>query len=1284
MQPRHPRARELFQKGLFNDLTSFAQLEDRISLLVDPWAQQAAFEVFAEGLLATRRLVLAREIHPRLPLEPGPPGPDGRIDTPWGDHIGYRAIFRPDRKPPPRKDLGFFLEESPEAWWQRLLICNGPAELPAALNSRADFWRIARDDLERLDAETFQIMRRWFMGGGLPTERNPPPPYQERILASLATTPWSAVGSATLVLPGVAAHATLLRRLCLHGNGAGLVLLLVRSLVRMRALMRAWQEQGEWLTMALLAACRESTTGRLPDQPVLRRCDLEFPLFDKPELLRRFLQWRFHGTRVLLATHTSLPLLREALAGLPPAQLAIVEDAWALAADPAAVRAEIPAERVLFLTPLAVRHDAESKERDGGPKRLFTFEDSAHFGPLIAPLATDPLPREEGWRPIKVVLVGLADPFSPWEDLRRALSVCGVRKVLTFHDSAEDARGFARLIGGDSGWQALYIDATMPEALQQRILTSFRTATGPVLLASFRILASGLGVPTADAAVFFPSVRKDAWEEWSGVWGALRAPDASKSAPGWLLLPVVSGPSLAEGITADTMPGFWRILETLRDVDDGLRKRLRNARVALGHRGGWDQTGLMERIGRIDPGGAPGDLTPELADILLRRLTIAWDQHYGTLCAWHERLGDLKEEQRFEPELQQWIKGQRILHVKGGMDPERVRLLDALGFVWDPAQARWEQMRQRLIAYKERHGDTRVPNVLPEDPELARWATEQRKSRLAETLATERIDALDQLGFVWDMEAARAAEMRQRLLRFREQTGHLDIPVPFPEDPVLAAWVVELRRKWRKGEIEAHSVADLTGLGFVWDPEEVAWEAMVARLAAWRETAGHARIPDPFPADLPLGRWAEEQRRARRKSRLSDARCTRLDALGFVWDLEADAWETMFRTLERSLPTEGPFPEVWPGQPELAEWVAAQCRMGKSGRLAPERKKRLDTLGFVWDPERRAWEDKLAALERFRREHGHVHLPRESVLAPELALWLLEQRKRQAQGRLDPERIERLTALGVIWEQEAAEWEGMFATLERFQRARQHCVVPRDWPDDPPLARWVAQQRQAYRREQLSPERIDRLNAISFTWDSREILWEEMFALLMLYREAHGDCNVPDPWPDNPDLAWWVGAQRKAYQNGNLNPKWVARLNAVGFIWDLRELQWREMFQVLTHFQRRFGHCLVPSSWAENPKLATWVKGQRRAFEEGALPPAHRALLDSVGFLWDRQQVLQEELFLALQAYRQRFGHCDVPVDWPEHPQLGVWVVSQRQRRARGELEPERIRRLEEMGFQWM
>jgi hypothetical protein len=60
-----------------------------------------------------------------------------------------------------------------------------------------------------------------------------------------------------------------------------------------------------------------------------------------------------------------------------------------------------------------------------------------------------------------------------------------------------------------------------------------------------------------------------------------------------------------------------------------------------------------------------------------------------------------------------------------------------------------------------------------------------------------------------------------------------------------------------------------------------------------------------------------------------------------------------------------------------------------------------------------------------------------------------------------------------------------------------------------------------------------------------------------------------------------------------------------------------------------------------------------------------------------------ETLFAALQAYKARFGHCDVPTQWPENPPLGAWVANQRQMRKKETLDEARVKLLGQLGFKW-
>ena len=144
-----------------------------------------------------------------------------------------------------------------------------------------------------------------------------------------------------------------------------------------------------------------------------------------------------------------------------------------------------------------------------------------------------------------------------------------------------------------------------------------------------------------------------------------------------------------------------------------------------------------------------------------------------SLQAYQEVHGDLEVPQRFVvPSEAPWpdsgwgMKLRRRVnrirseeqHVKH--HPERRAELDALGFVWDDLERRWEEVHAALLAYQELHGDLQVPDafVVPSEapwPEEA-WGmklggrvTQIRHSESYVKDHPERRAELDALGFRW-------------------------------------------------------------------------------------------------------------------------------------------------------------------------------------------------------------------------------------------------------------------------------------------------------------------------------------------------------------------------------------------------------------------------------------------------------------------------------------------------------------------------------------------------------
>jgi superfamily II DNA or RNA helicase len=129
---------------------------------------------------------------------------------------------------------------------------------------------------------------------------------------------------------------------------------------------------------------------------------------------------------------------------------------------------------------------------------------------------------------------------------------------------------------------------------------------------------------------------------------------------------------------------------------------------------------------------------------------------------------------------------------------------------------------------------------------------------------------------------------------------------------------------------------------------------------------------------------------------------------------------------------------------------------------------------------------------------------------------------------------------------------------------------------------------------------------------------------------------------------------------------------------------WDTYFGKLKAFKERFGHCNVETGWKEDRSLWSWVSTQRHRRKQGAAFPEQIRLLDELGFIWDWQSLKADqnwmESYRKLEAYKAEHGNCRVQM---KHKWLGRWVNKNRGDFAEGTLSPERIARLNEIGFEW-
>jgi hypothetical protein len=273
----------------------------------------------------------------------------------------------------------------------------------------------------------------------------------------------------------------------------------------------------------------------------------------------------------------------------------------------------------------------------------------------------------------------------------------------------------------------------------------------------------------------------------------------------------------------------------------------------------------------------------------------------------------------------------------------------------------------------------------------------------------------------------------------------------------------------------------------------------------------------------------------------------------------------------------------------------------------------------------------------------------------------------------------------VLSKEAIAQWHHFYGKLICFQEVHGHCNVLPDSREDRELAKWVLIQKRA--KHQLSKEFRDKLKAIGFDFSiDRIYYWYEQFDALERFFSKFGHAHVPATDHQYASLHEWLITQ---VRNKNaLTAEQTAKLDSLGVHWefnDVRDWRWHEMYIQLKDFYEEYGHCNVPQKWKINKQLSSWVSVQRRRVAEGNMKKNRKEKLDALGFVWDFREVYKsqwEDKFDRLVAFKDQYGHCKVPLTYPDQ-HLAGWVDRQRTLKTNGRLPADREQKLNEIGFIW-
>jgi hypothetical protein len=186
----------------------------------------------------------------------------------------------------------------------------------------------------------------------------------------------------------------------------------------------------------------------------------------------------------------------------------------------------------------------------------------------------------------------------------------------------------------------------------------------------------------------------------------------------------------------------------------------------------------------------------------------------------------------------------------------------------------------------------------------------------------------------------------------------------------------------------------------------------------------------------------------------------------------------------------------------------------------------------------------------------------------------------------------------------------------------------------------VQWQRSFYTKNNISIDRINRLESIGFVWakGQEKKKWNEMYQKLVAYKKEHKSTNVPRGYARDPKLGNWVHVQHPLYKSKNLNTERMNKLESLGSVWGHSfDTQWTENFLRLVAYKKKHNSTNVPNRYAEDDHpLGNWVSSQRTFYKTKLLSIDRINHLESIGFVLDVYDAQWMECFHKLVSYNKK------------------------------------------------
>ncbi len=859
MKSKHKKSNYFLDKGIFANLNSFMELENRISNLPEK-ERGAAFEVFAEAYLKTQSFTQAQNVWPdndipqkirhKLGLPPADMGIDGVFNTHNDEYHAYQVKYRTNRLSLSWDELSTFMGLSDKSD-KRVLFTNSN-DISSVMDVRANFYSIKGNDLDKLDLVDFRAIETWLASGKVSREKKSPRPHQIEAINNILEE-LNKKNRVTAVM-ACATGKTLVALWVAEKKESKTILVLLPSLALVRQTLHDWAKENSWDKFNYLCVCSDLTVTNSEDGIILNQHELDFSVTTQKEDIEIYLKNQIVLPKIIFSTYQSCQIVAQAMPHEFSFDLAIFDEAHKTASREDSNYAfalqdkNLSIKKRLFLTATPRHYDINQKDKEGEQRLVYSMDDEEAYGKIayklsfrkavqldlicdykiIISIIDSAMIDRELIKQGEVVVKGdviKAQRIANILAIQNAVEKYEIKKIFSFHNSVASAKSFTTNTNEGIGayledFTTFHINGEMPTGKRSNLLKEFEQSSKSII-SNARCLTEGVNVPAVDM-VAFVSPKKSQIDIVQAAGRAMRKADNKKF--GYIFIPlfmqIAEDESIEEAIDKTKFDTVWDVLQAMQEQDESLVEIISQMREELGKTLGYNDNRLRERIEILGPQVYISELRRIITSRIIDKLGLTWDERFGELLKFKELNSHCNVPLRYpeNPALGKWISAQRVKYKKKSISQDQIDKLEAIDFCWDLFDEYWEIMFAELNKFKESNSYCNVPLRYPENPALGLWVCAQRKRYKKKIISQDQIDKLEAIDFCWDPFDENWQAMFAELNKFKEANSHCNVPRGYPDNPSLGLWVSAQRQKYKKKSISQDQIDKLEAIDFCWNP----------------------------------------------------------------------------------------------------------------------------------------------------------------------------------------------------------------------------------------------------------------------------------------------------------------------------------------------------------------------------------------------------------------------------------------------------------------------------------